>query len=46
MPLSPLTGEATRAPFRQDPQPNGSFGIAQGATPGEQMAAEIAKLFG
>ena len=43
----PATGEV-RAPFRpaEGGQPNGSFGIAQGATPGEQMAADIAKLFG
>jgi hypothetical protein len=41
-------GEPVRAPFRpaEGGQPNGSFGIAQGATPGEQMAADIAKLFG
>lgn len=43
---APPAGEPVRAPFRQDPQPNGSFGITQGATPGEQMAADIAKLFG
>ena len=45
----PVVGETVRAPFRQPAeggQPNGSFGIAPGATPGEQMAAEIAKLFG
>ena len=42
-------GETVRAPFRQPAeggQANGSFGIAPGATPGEQMAADIAKLFG